>query len=259
MPFEQAGSLRYYYFSSLKSLGFKHAVLTRHGGVSPAPWNTLNLGGSIGDEQEHVLVNKQRILSNLEFGLDSVFDVWQIHGSDVAYAEIPRTNGKPQIKADIILTNRPGITLLMRFADCVPILLFDPDRQVAGMVHAGWKGSVNRAAKKAVQEMVGKYGCVPDRIFSAIGPSIGPDHYEIGKEVIYEVQRAFGNEASQLLISRNAKVYFDLWKANQFLLAQEGVTHIETAEICTACNINDFYSHRAENGKTGRFAVVAGL
>ena len=259
MPFEQIGNLRYFYFSSLRSVGFKHAVLTRHGGVSQSPWESLNLGGSVGDNPEHVLANKQRILKKLNFGSDSVFDVWQVHGNKVALADAPRLNGKSQQQADIVLTDKPGITLLMRFADCVPILLYEPERHVAGIVHAGWKGTVNRAVSKAVQVMIQKYGCLPDRIIGAIGPSIGPDHYEIGSDVVHEVQRTFGKESDQILITNHLKTSFNLWKANHMLLEKEGVTHIEEANICTACNVKDFFSHRAENGRTGRFGVVAGL
>jgi len=259
MPFDQVGPLRFFYFSSLKYAGFKHSVLTRHGGFSQSPWKSLNLGGSVGDNPEHVLANKRRILEALHFGLDSVFDVWQVHGTQVALAESPRLRSQPQQQADIILTDKPGITLMMRFADCVPVLLYDPDRRVAGIVHAGWKGTVKRAVVCALQAMAQYYGCLPGSIFAAIGPSIGPDHYEIGQDVVHEVCSAFGQTANDLLSSWNGKTTFNLWKANRLLLEQEGVKNIETASLCTACHVKDFYSHRAENGQTGRFGVVVSL
>ena len=259
MPFERIGPLKYYYFQSLRSVGLNHAVLTRHGGLSELPWNSLNLGGSVGDNPDHVVGNKKLILKELGFAIDSVFDVWQVHGNSVAFANSPREIGAKQQQADIILTDKPGITLLMRFADCVPILLFDPGRHVIGLVHAGWKGTIMKAVQTAVQSMVQVYGSKPDQILGAIGPSIGPDHYQVGSEVIMAVKNNFGKEADSLLRSRNGSIHFDLWQANRLLLNKLEVERVETAEICTACRVDDWFSHRAENGRTGRFGVVVGI
>lgn len=259
MPFEQHGALRYYYFSRLKSAGLHHAAVTRHGGVSHSPWRSLNLGGSVGDSSEHVIENKRLVLQKLGFGVASVFDVWQVHGASVAVANTPRPTDMAQPQADIILTDQPRITLLMRFADCVPVLLFDPQHRVAGIVHAGWQGTVKKAVQTAVYAMEQRYRSSPAQIMAAIGPSIGPDHYQIGDEVTQQVETAFGSDAVSVLASSNGTTHFDLWKANQILLDQAGVLNIETAGICTACHVGDWYSHRAENGRTGRFGVLVGL
>jgi polyphenol oxidase len=259
MPYEFAGPLRYFYFSSLRIAGYRHAFVTRHGGVSQKPWHSLNLGGSVGDDPARVIANKQRVLQELGFGKESAFDVWQVHGCSVAVASAPRSYNTPQQQADIILTDKPCITLMMRFADCVPILLFDPQHRVAGIVHSGWKGTIRKTALTAVQSMSQLFGSKPDRILAAIGPSIGPDHYEVGPEVVQLVKHSFPADADQFLISQNGVVHFDLWRANQSLLAQGGVQNVEVAELCTACHVEDWFSHRAENGITGRFAVLAGL
>jgi len=147
----------------------------------------------------------------------------------------------------------------MKFADCTPILLFDPNNRAIGIVHAGWIGTVEKIAKKAVLAMVENYGTNPQDIIAAIGPSIGPDHYSIGNEVLERVHTSFPAYKDKIIINKNKKTYFNLWKANRIILSEAGVEKIETAEICTSCNLNDWYSHRGEQGKTGRFGMILGL
>jgi hypothetical protein len=152
----------------------------------------------------------------------------------------------------------------MRFADCVPILLHDPKRGVIGVAHAGWQGTVIGVAAAAVEEMQSAYHSNPEDILAAIGPSVCQNHYEVGGEVVEKVQEAFGQDANKVLSRGNGglapgKAYFDLWSANRLMLEQAGVRQIEVSEICTACQPEDWYSHRAEKGKTGRFGVLMGL
>jgi YfiH family protein len=256
MPFFQNKGLRYFQFDSLQ---VRHAVLSRQGGVSQKPWNSLNVGGTVGDEIENV--RKNRLLSFAALGCapDSIFDVWQIHGADVVYADSPRTDAEAYEKADILLTNKPEVTLFMRFADCVPILMHDPVKQVIGVSHAGWMGTVKDVPGVTISAMCEKYGSRPSDIVACIGPSIGPDHYEVGQSVIDQAKHLFGKDAKLVLLPHGERIHFDLWKANQFLLERAGVEHIEVAGICTACHTDDWFSHRAENGKTGRFGVLVSL
>jgi len=256
MPFFQTDSLRYFRFESFESL--PHAVFTRRGGVSPQPWAELNLGGTVGDDPIRVSQNRSLMFRSIGRNADHAFDVWQVHGSDVVCAWEPRAPGIPHDKADAILTDRPGLSLLMRFADCVPILLWDPGKKVVGLVHAGWQGTVKQVAASAISVMQAKFGTNPGEVLAGIGPSIAAHHYPVGAEVISEVRQAFGSEAEQF-ITGNPQVELDLWKANQFILERIGVTQIETSGVCTACNLGDWYSHRAEKGRTGRFGVLIGL
>lgn len=259
MPFHQHDSLRYYTFESFDDEGVLHAAFTRHGGTSPTPWAKLNLGSLVGDKLEHVEENRRRIFNAIARPIESLFDVWQVHGTEVVCAEVPRPLSAPHQKADVILTDNPDVTLLMRFADCVPIFFYDPIHKVVGLAHAGWQGTVRRVAEAAVRGLRSAYGSRSEDILAAIGPSIGVDHYEIGPDVIQEVQRTFGSDASSLLPDQNGAVKFDLWAANRLVLEQAGVRCIETAGICTACHIEDWFSHRGEQGQTGRFGVVIGL
>ena len=231
----------------------------RHGGVSPAPWDSLNLGGTVGDDRKIVIENHRRMFKAAALPFETMFDVWQVHGREVVCAEAPRPLEVEHQKADVILTNKVGITLVMRFADCVPIFLFDPIKRVIGIVHAGWQGTVEKVAAAAVEAMTEHYESNPQDVLAGIGPSIGVDHYEVGPDVVSAARRAFAEKANDSLVLDNGRAHFDLWKANQIVLQESGVNAIEVAGVCTACQTDDWYSHRAENGHTGRFGALLAL
>jgi YfiH family protein len=259
VPFYQAGSIKYYKFSSFENIGVYHALFTRHGGISPSPWKSLNFGASVGDDVQRVMHNREKALAALQLKPESVYDAFQIHSTEIVMTGRPITPNVPHIKADAIITDTPNVTLMMRFADCVPILLFDPVNRVIGISHAGWKGTVNKIAGKTVLHMNQNYGTNPKCVLAAIGPSIGPDHYSVGNDVLEKVYSSFGNKAEQLISNNHGRSYFNLWKANQIILNEVGVGNIEISEICTNCNLMDWFSHRGEHGKTGRFGVIIGL
>ncbi|MBI4732396.1 MAG: peptidoglycan editing factor PgeF [Chloroflexi bacterium] len=250
--------LRYYQFDSFDH-GLCQAVFTRRGGVSPEPWASLNLGGTVGDDSQRVRENRRRALAALGRDPGTVYDVWQVHGVEVAITRAPRQPETPHLQADAILTDQPGLTLMMRFADCVPVLLHDPARKVAGIAHAGWLGTVRGVVLATVEAMRSQFDSNPADLLAGIGPSIGPDHYEVGAEVVLQVRQAFGADASSLLVGRGGRMFFDLWAANRLQLERAGVTHIETAGLCTVCHNDDWFSHRAEHGRTGRFGAVIAL
>jgi YfiH family protein len=258
MPFYSKAGIRYYQFENLGD-GVIHAVFTRQGGLSPDPWASLNMGGTVGDEPERVLKNRRNALIAMGCDTESVYDVWQVHGVNVAIAVAPRPKSMPHQPADIILTNKPGITVMMRFADCVPVFLHDPIHRVIGIAHAGWMGTVHAAARIAVEAMQANFGSNPGEILAAIGPSIGPDHYEVGPDVMAQVRQALGQDASSLLGNIAGRIHFDLWMANRLILEQAGVKQIEQANLCTVCHSEDWFSHRAEHGRTGRFGAIIAL
>jgi hypothetical protein len=256
MPLLEKDNLGYFQFNTLT---VRHAIFTRRGGFSPAPWNSLNMGGTVGDDPIRVRANRDLSLKVMDCEPESIFDVWQVHSADVVHATTPRREGESVPQADIILTDKPGVTLYMRFADCVPIMVHDPRKGVIGVAHAGWMGTLRDVASSMISAMQEQYGSKPRDILAGIGPSIGPDHYEVGADVISQVMKKFGDGSDKVLISRNGKIHFDLWKTNQILLAQAGVEKIELAEICTACHTADWFSHRAEKGRTGRFGALIAL
>lgn len=256
MPFQQNDNIRYFHFDHIQA---RHAVFTRQGGFSPEPWNSLNVGGTVGDDSKRVRANRNLSLQALGRDPSTVFDVWQVHSADVICASSPRPDSESVRQADSILTDKPDLTLYMRFADCVPILVHDPHRGVIGVAHAGWLGTLRDIATTTINAMQKHYGSRPADIVAGIGPSIGPDHYEIGADVIVKVMEKFGDESEQLLTSYNGKIHFDLWKTNQILLERAGVQNVQVAGICTACNTQDWFSHRAEKGRTGRFGALISL
>jgi hypothetical protein len=258
MSFSSNNGVRYYSFDIFPQT-VKQAVFTRQGGVSPKPWDSLNVGGTVGDDMIRVRENRARSFAALGRKFESLFDVWQVHSADVVYADAPRPAEVDHYKADVILTDKPEVTLYMRFADCVPILLHDQQRGVVGIAHAGWLGTVRGATSAAVLSMKEHYGSQPKDILAAIGPSIGADHYEVGPDVIGQVEAAFGKDAKNFIELRSGKSYLDLWAANRFQLETSGVEQIEVAEQCTACHLDDWFSHRAEKGKTGRFGALIAL
>ena len=259
MPFFEKHGLRYFQFSSFNELPLFHAVITRQGGFSQEPFSSLNFGGTVGDDPNDVLKNHQKTFEFLGIPFSSRFDVWQVHGADILCADAPRNQNTGFQKADGILTDNPGVSLFMRFADCVPILLADPNKRVIGIVHAGWQGTALQISRVAVERMKEKYGSDPDDIFAGIGPSICPSCYQVGEEVLSSFTKSFGKAAEKFFLLQQGKLYLDLWEANRFTLALSGVKNIEIAGLCTAENLDDWFSHRAENGKTGRFGVLMSL
>ncbi len=258
MPFSQNNGTQSFHFELFHNYPLSQAIFTRHGGISPAPWDSLNVGGTVGDDLERVHENRKKVFDAYGRQVASLHDVWQVHSADVVHADQPRGSDPPQ-KADIIITANPAITLFMRFADCVPIYLFDPVTPAIGMAHAGWLGTVRRAAEAAVRAMQATFGSKPQDMLAGIGPSIGPDHYEVGQDVIDAFNSSYGSKASKHILQRGPKRFLNLWSANKSILEQEGVGVIEIAGICTVCDNHDWYSHRAEKGKTGRFAALFNL
>lgn len=253
--------LVFYQFDALTHYGnVTHGLFTRLGGVSAAPFDTLNVGSTVGDDPASVHINRERVAAVMEFPETDTRTTWQVHGTDVLVAHQGELTGWPPPKADAIITADRDVPLVMRFADCVPLLLFDPVRQVIGLAHAGWRGTLAGVSPATVDAMRETFGCHVRDILVGVGPSIGPCCYEVGPEVIEQAQAAFGTlEGLVRQPSNGGGARLDLWAANEQSLRWAGVEHIEVARLCTACNTHEFYSHRAEKGNTGRAAVVMKL
>lgn len=248
--------IRWIEFDSFAEKDIKHGIYTRHGGVSEKPWDSLNLGGTVGDSRENVITNKRKLLDTQQIVFTSVYDAWQVHSADYIRVENPRDLNVSHMKADILITNVPGITLMMRFADCVPIMVYDKEKGAIGIAHAGWMGTTKNVAAALVNAMHNEFGSSRESIIAGIGPSIGQDHYPVGDEVVKAIRAVMDKESDLVLDRKNGQPYLDLWKTNQILLQRAGIKHIEIAEICTACNNNDWFSHRADKGNTGRFGAI---
>lgn len=264
MILAQQHGIPFYRFETLPENGrLQHAVFTRQGGVSQAPFHSLNLSVSVPDEKERVYANRRRAYGLYGRDTDTVVHAHLTHGSDVGRVTQVH-NGTWYPEVDGIITNEPGCALTMNYADCTPIFLYDPEHHAIGLGHAGWQGTVKDLPGAMVRAMQRAFGSRPSSLLAGIGPCIGPCCYEVGERVITAVHAAFEHPDSLLIPqppapspqSPGPNPHFDLPEANRRNLANTGVQHIELSGLCTACRTDLFFSHRAEHGKTGRFGTL---
>lgn len=253
-----AGGLSFYRKQAWSEL--RHGVFTRHGGVSQSCWKSLNLGASIGDDPQAVIENHRRMYRALDVNPVLAVSAWLVHSVAVKVVDAQsKINGNLE-KADAIITDQQDTPLVMRYADCVPLLLYDPVKGAIALAHAGWRGTVQGMAAATVRAMEAAFACRPEDLQALIGPAISRRNYQVGEAVAAQALAYFGAEAAVINNdTTDGGVCLDLWRANRLDLERQGVRNIEVLDICTFDNTADFYSHRAENGKTGRFGVVISL
>ncbi|WP_378952059.1 peptidoglycan editing factor PgeF [Pelosinus sp. sgz500959] len=250
-------------FPHFDQLGIKHGVSTRLGGTSVPPFSSLNLGLHTGDDDQHVIANRQLFCEAVGTAAKDVVTAEQVHADKIIVVTSEHLGKGATVYreaiegTDALITNTPGIPLLLFFADCVPVLIVDPIKKVIGLVHAGWKGTVNKIAQKTILAMQTQFGTLPENCLVGIAPSIGPCCYEVDHVVALKVKDQFKNW-EQLLRPAGDKWHLDLWSANRLQLEEIGVnsSHIVVSDVCTACNNELFFSYRAENGCTGRIGAV---
>ena len=252
-----------YQFSNLRKFpSVTHFITTRKGGVSNPPYDRLNLGFRTADTPENVTENWKILSEHTQINLNSFVIAHQVHQGNVAVADqlTPRGAWTDQSKeidnTDAFITSEKNICIVVKVADCVPILVYDPELHIAAAIHAGWRGSVNSVTANTINKMITTFKCNPENLFAGIGPSIGPCCYEVGTDVIGAVMEKWGTTDSFLVKTANSQRYhFDLWHSNRYELIRSGVKadHIETAGICTRCNSDLYFSARASKGNTGRF------
>jgi YfiH family protein len=252
-------NLAWYRFESLDHPSLLQAAFTRLGGASAAPYDGLNVGSSVGDDPCAVQHNQDLMYRALGIRANQVVFPRQVHGNRVA--RVDRGAGGTVVPdTDALVTNCTGIYLLMRYADCVPVVLWDPEHAAVGLVHAGWQGTLMQVVKAAVERMVTEYNSQPDVLLAGIGPAIGPCCFEVGPEVVAQVQATLPDVGRVLSRqTQDGHAHLDLWEANRGQLERCGVLQSEIAARCTCCRQDEFYSHRGSGGRTGRFAVIVGL
>jgi polyphenol oxidase len=278
-----------------------HGVFTRQGGFSTSPYAGLNASYSTGDSFDNVVRNRLSVLKALDIVDYPCATLWQVHGAEVAVLDTQREQWddwrsdwahrsyrlgeeelvwttKARRKADAIITRQAGVALALAFADCSPLLFYDPQQGVIGMAHGGWRGTARGVALATVEAMTAHYDCQPRNILAAVAPSIGPCCYEVTQQV----QRLFMGQAefdemptlarygesvrasavfSTRRLADRESLRLDIRATNREQLLMAGLLpeHIEMADICTGCRGDLFYSHRVEQGRTGRFPVVMAL
>jgi YfiH family protein len=246
-----------YQFSHLAACaGIRHGIFTRNGGCSPPPFNSLNVGHGIGDDQSRVEANRQ-IVGRCFRGAELVY-ARQVHGRQVInLVDYPDNQGgyphpAQPIVGDAMVTDQPPKALVIQVADCQSVLLYEPVRRVVANVHCGWRGSIQNIIGRTVEAMAQQFDCNPGNIVAGIGPSLGPCCAEF---INYkaEIPQAFWNY-------KDSTHHFDFWSVSCDQLTNAGVApgKIETSRICTRCRADEFFSYRSAK-ITGRFAAVIGL
>jgi YfiH family protein len=220
-------------------------ISTRHGGVSSQAYQSLNLGVHTDDDPSAITQNLSLFCSDLGIAPESLARSYQVHGSEIWTSESPGYESG----YDAIIAPEPGIFAGVGIADCCPILLADPVKQTAAAIHAGWKGTVAQIVHKTASTLIAG-GSNPSDILAYIGPCISLAHFEVGDEVA---------EQFELKEQRGARWHVDLKATNAAQLQALGITQIEISDYCTVANNDVFYSHRKENGITGRMLAVIGF
>lgn len=265
----QVGEVLFLTYPILDQTGIvKHGFSTRIGGVSEGYLGSMNLSFTRGDKEEAVRENYMRMAKALRVDADSFVFSQQTHTTNVRavrFQDKGRGLLTPLTYQDVdgLITNVPGLTLTTFYADCVPLYFVDPVHKAIGLSHSGWRGTVGRMGAVTLQRMQEEYGTDPANVIAAIGPSICQDCYEVSEDVIQEFQNTFEPKFHKQLFYRkeNGKYQLNLWAANEIVLTEAGVPREQIAitNVCTCCNGDKLFSHRASQGRRGNLAAFLAL
>lgn len=239
-----------------------HGFSTRLGGVSAGCWSSMNISTTRGDNPEHVAENCRRIAQAIGVGVEDFTYTHQTHTTNVAVVE-EKDRGSRFLETDGMVTDVPGICLVTFYADCVPLFFVDPVKKVIGLSHSGWRGTVGKMGKVTVEKMKFVYGCEPEDILAAIGPSICQDCYEVGKDVIEKFREVFAEPLMPKLFYEkdNGKFQLNLWEANRQVLLEAGIRkeNMAVTNLCTHCNPDILFSHRMSGNRRGNLSAFLAL
>ncbi len=266
---KQVGEILYLSYPLLEQTGIvTHGFSTRVGGVSEGVCSTMNLSFSRGDKEDAVRENFRRMAKALGVEEDSFVFSHQTHTTNVRKVTL-EDKGKGLVRpldyqdVDGLITDIPGLCLSTFYADCVPLFFVDPVHKAIGLSHSGWRGTVGKIGNVTIQRMKEEYGSNPSDMVAAIGPSICQECYEVSEDVIIEFQKSFAKKHWNDLYYKkeNGKYQLNLWQANEIILEEAGVLreNIAVTNLCTCCNHEWLFSHRASQGKRGNLAAFLAL
>ena len=259
------GAVPYLYFPLLEETGLvRHGFSTKLGGVSKGEFASMNFGVSRGDDPDCVLENFRRMGKALKVEPERMVLSYQTHTVNIRRVTA-KDGGKGVIRkrdytdVDGLVTDEPGLCLITLYADCVPLYFLDPVKRAVGLSHSGWKGTVDKMGLETVRRMEQEFGSDPADILACVGPSICQDCYEVGAEVAERFQAAFLPEQSDRILQagKNGKYQLNLWEANRQILLDAGILpeHLAVTDICTMCNSEWLFSHRATGGRRGNLGA----
>ena len=269
MNIKENKGVTYLTYPALEELsGFVHAFSTRLGGISEGIYSSMNLSFTRGDDENSVMENYRRLAEAVGFSVENIVTSDQTHTANVrVITEADRGNGitkpRPYTDVDGMITNVPGLVLATFYADCVPLYFIDPVRKAIGLSHSGWRGTAAHIGAVTVRRMQEEYGSLPEDIYGAIGPSICQECYEVSEDVILEFQKTFPEQSWRDLFYRkeNGKYQLNLWEANRQIMLEAGLIeeHVSLPGLCTCCNPEFLFSHRASRGKRGNLGAFLGI
>ncbi len=242
----------------------RHGITGRIPSHAPAE---ANIGYGAPRDKDAAWVERQRWCRAAGIDPQAVSTVHQVHGRDVAQVDVKdRGRGGPLGgsslgQADALMTNAPGVAIMTLHADCLPIILVDPDPLAVCVVHSGWRGTVADIPAASIDAMVKAYGADPGRIIAMIGPGIRSCCYEVGDEVIADWRALAGDAAENAIEAGPRRMHLDLPNANRWLLMRAGIKaeNIDDLALCTRCYGDRWFSHRGQGPETGRFAAMVGI
>ena len=246
----------------------EHGISTRLGGVSEGFLGSMNLSYTRGDDPAHVDENYRRMAAAIGVKPEHMVCTHQTHTTNVRIvtredAGKGVTREKDYTDVDGLITNVPGICLVTFYADCVPLLFLDPVKKVVASSHSGWRGTVGKIGKATAETMAREFGSEPGDLLAAVGPSICQECYEVSEDVIERVKNAFDRKYWDGLFYGKAdgKYQLNLWEANRIVFLESGIQpeHISLPNLCTCCNPELLFSHRASHGKRGNLGAFLGL
>jgi len=261
------GGLAYLTIPAFEGTGIvKHCFTTRIGGVSRGIYNSLNTSDDKEDPVENVHRNLELVCGAIGIDYRNLVLSDQTHEDNiriVSNADLGKGISVPNDinNTDGLMTNIPGIPLITFYADCVPLFFLDKQNKAIAVVHSGWKGTVLKIGAKTIRQMTEVYGTKPGDCLVGIGPSIGPECFEVGQEVADQFAEGFGTRPHIIRPLGNGKYTVDLWAANKLMLMEMGVpeNNVTISGLCTKCREDMFFSYRRDKGRTGSMSAIMEL
>lgn len=261
----QEAGVPFLQFPALEDCGVVvHGFSTRMGGVSEGIYASMNLSYTRGDKEEAVTENFKRFAEALHTNEEDYVFSDQTHTTNIrVVTEEDRGKGFTRSRdykdIDGLVTNVKGLVLSTFYADCVPLYFVDPKRKAIGLSHSGWKGTVGEIGRKTIETMEEQYGSKPEDILAAIAPSICRECYEVSEDVALQFKKNFPKEEHTKIMDEkeNGKYQLDLWECNKRILLRSGIQekNLTVTNICTCCNSDLLFSHRASQGKRGNLGA----
>lgn len=258
---------KYLEIDKFRENGCNAYFTSRNGGVSKAPYKSLNLGLHTNDKNEKVIKNRKITANKLNLNFSSFTSAEQVHG-DRVYVVEKKDKGRGNInysdsikKTDALITNVNGITLFSYYADCVPLYFYDRENKIIGLAHSGWKGTLKRIGLKVIEKMKNEFNSKVSDCLVAIGPAISKDFYEIDSNLAIKFKNNFSNIDNYLIYKSKNRYLLDLPGIIKMMFIKRGIKkgNLINSKMCTYSNKENFYSYRRDGGVTGRMASIITL